>query len=163
MEKNMNCLSCDSNSGIKRISPGKPIYKGNYWIVEHAYPTGVLGWNVIVLLRHCEKLHELLLEEWIELAEIQDAVTKSMHKIGKLEKEYSACFAEVEGFKHIHFHVIPKYENLSNEFLGTKSFQYLKVGIENSIDQNIVIEYCIDMRNEVENYIKKRHRTTAST
>jgi len=159
----MNCLSCDSNLGIKRISPGDPIYKGNYWIVEHAYPSGVLGWNVIVLLRHCEKLHELSLEEWTELAKIQEAVTKSMHKIGKLEKEYLACFAEVEGFKHIHFHVIPKREDLPNEFVGTKSFQYLKVGIEESIKENTIIEYCSEMRNDIEKYMKERHRTTAST
>jgi diadenosine tetraphosphate (Ap4A) HIT family hydrolase len=152
----MNCHSCNSNSGVKRISPGAPIYKGRYWIVEHAYPSGILGWNVIVLLRHCEKLHELSMTEWIELAEIQNAVTKSMHKIGGLEKEYSACFAELEGFKHIHFHIIPKPEDLPSEFLGTKSFQYLKVGVEGSIDSDTVANYCLDMAAEVRKHIEKR-------
>ena len=53
------CHTCESNSGEKRISPGCQIYSGQYWLVEHAYPSDLVGWLVIVLKRHCEKLHEL--------------------------------------------------------------------------------------------------------
>ncbi len=38
----MTCLTCLSNSGAKRISPGPTIYAGAYWYVEHAYPTTLL-------------------------------------------------------------------------------------------------------------------------
>jgi diadenosine tetraphosphate (Ap4A) HIT family hydrolase len=53
-----------SNSGDKRISPGCQIFNGKYWLVEHAYPSNLVGWLVIVLKRHCEKLHDLEKEEW---------------------------------------------------------------------------------------------------
>jgi len=48
-----------------------------------------------------------------------------MNEVGNLEKEYIACFAEKEGFKHIHFHVIPKSERLAPEYSGTKAFHYI--------------------------------------
>ena len=54
-----DCLTCLSNNGIRRISPGETIYSGKYWNVEHAYPSALLGWLVIVLKRHTGKLHEL--------------------------------------------------------------------------------------------------------
>jgi hypothetical protein len=50
----MECLTCKSNSGEQRISPGPTIYEGEYWFVEHAYPVKRLGWLVIVLKRHEE-------------------------------------------------------------------------------------------------------------
>jgi hypothetical protein len=48
----MECHSCRSISGEKRISPGPFIYEGAYWLVDPAYPTSHLGWLVIVLKRH---------------------------------------------------------------------------------------------------------------
>jgi diadenosine tetraphosphate (Ap4A) HIT family hydrolase len=59
----MECLTCESNTGEKRISPGPTIYEGNYWLVEHAYPVKTIGWLVIVLKRHAEALHELTPED----------------------------------------------------------------------------------------------------
>ena len=67
----MECFSCRSISGDKRISPGPYIHEGNYWLVDHAYPTSLKGWLVIVLKRHVEALHELSQEEFKELADIQ--------------------------------------------------------------------------------------------
>ena len=55
----MECWTCKSNLGEKRISPGPTIYEGKYWLVEHAYPIKMIGWLVIVLKRHAEALHEL--------------------------------------------------------------------------------------------------------
>jgi diadenosine tetraphosphate (Ap4A) HIT family hydrolase len=72
------CYSCDSNNGTKRISPGIAIFEGKYWVLEHAYPSGLLGWVVIVLKRHCEELHNLNKDEWIELASIQYELLKAM-------------------------------------------------------------------------------------
>ena len=43
-----SCRSCISNKGEKRISPAKPIYKGKYWRIEHAYPCGLKGWLIFL-------------------------------------------------------------------------------------------------------------------
>ena len=71
----MECWTCKSNTGEKRISPGPTIFEGEYWLVEHAYPVKTIGWLVIVLKRHAEALHELTPEEFAELAQIQARLT----------------------------------------------------------------------------------------
>ena len=52
------CYSCRSISGTTRISPGPYIYKGQFWLVDHAYPTRLKGWLVLVLKRHAETRFE---------------------------------------------------------------------------------------------------------
>lgn len=150
------CHSCDANSGLKRISPGKTILKGKFWNVEHAYPTSLLGWVVIVLGRHCEELHNLEREEWLELGEIQYHLTRAMKEVGNLEKEYVACFAEKEGFRHIHFHVIPKSERLSQEFSGTKAFHYINPKDDEIIPASEVAKYCEEMNEKIRAQIDLR-------
>lgn len=118
-------------------------------MVEHVYPTGLLGWVVIVLKRHTDKLHELSIEEWRELSEINFRIINILHKILDTEKEYSCYFAEMEGFRHIHFHVIPKGKDYLPENTGSKAFNYLRVGEEESISKGKIIEFCSKLKNEM--------------
>jgi diadenosine tetraphosphate (Ap4A) HIT family hydrolase len=60
----------------------------------------------------------------------------------EISKEYIACFAEMEGFKHIHFHVIPKTKEYSEENKGTKAFQYLKMEEDKRINENEIKAFC---------------------
>lgn len=121
----MTCFACKSISGEKRISPGPFIYEGKYWIVDHAYPTKLLSWLVIVLKRHKEALHELTVEEYKELFILQEKTIKLLYSKLRSKKEYIACFSEGEHFKHIHFHIIPRSKNLSNSLMGPKIFSLL--------------------------------------
>ena len=139
------CHTCGSNSGEKRISPGCQIYNGQYWLVEHAYPSDLVGWLVIVLKRHCEKLHELNKEEWAELSEIEYKIMQYIKTKMECEKEYCACFAEMEGYKHIHFHIIPKTNEYDPELKGSKAFQYLKIKEVDNEKQKRIIKLCEDM------------------
>ena len=150
-----DCKSCLSNSGKDRISPGNPVYVGKYWVVEHAYPSALLGWLVIVLNRHCEELHGLTKEEWTELASIQHTLVKSLNMILDCEKEYLACFAEMEGFRHIHFHVIPKAPSFIDEYKGTKAFQYLKMKEEENIAPGKVSEFCERIGKTIEKMLEQ--------
>jgi diadenosine tetraphosphate (Ap4A) HIT family hydrolase len=120
-----DCWTCRSNSGEKRISPGPTIYAGQYWFLEHAYPTQLKGWLVIVLKRHAAALHELSLEEFAELAAIQARATRLLHDVLDCEKEYVACYAEKEGFQHVHFHVVPKLRGWPDHLKGPRSFALL--------------------------------------
>src|SRR5690349_5354536 len=103
--KPMDCWTCKSNTGEKRISPGPTIFEGKYWLVEHAYPIKRLGWLVIVLKRHAEALHELTAEEFVELGQILSRVINVLFEETHCEKEYVSCYAETEHFHHVHFHV----------------------------------------------------------
>lgn len=115
-----DCYSCLANSGERPISPGCRIYEGTHWYVEHAFPTKVIGWIVIVLKRHTEALHDLSVEEFEELGQIQFASAKALNKVLNTQKEYCACFAEADHFHHIHFHIVPVSRETPKEFHGPK-------------------------------------------
>ena len=136
----MKCLSCLSISGKKRISPGPIIYEGSYWIVDHAYPTNLLGWLVIILKRHAEALHDVHNEEFEELGKLQEKTTKFLRDTLSCEKEYFACFSEGKEFQHIHFHVIPKTKAITEDLKGPKVFAMLKVGEKESVEKNEIIK-----------------------
>jgi diadenosine tetraphosphate (Ap4A) HIT family hydrolase len=138
----MECWTCKSNTGEKRISPGPTIFEGQYWLVEHAYPVKTIGWLVIVLKRHVEALHELTTEEFAELAPVQAKLTKALFEELHCEKEYISCYAEAEHFYHIHFHVFAKPVNFPDELKGGKSFALLKVSAEEAISSNEIIAFC---------------------
>jgi len=143
----MECWTCKSNSGEKRISPGPIIFEGQYWLVEHAYPVKVIGWIVIVLKRHAEALHELTSKEFTELAEIQAKLIPLLHEELNCEKEYVVCYAEMEHFRHIHFHVFAKPSNLPEELKGGGSFALLKVTDEEAVPPRQIIAFCELLRN----------------
>lgn len=138
----MECWTCQSNSGEKRISPGTTIHEGEYWLVEHAYPVQRVGWLVIVLKRHAEALHELSGDEFAELAQIQFRIISLLHTELQSEKEYVSCYAEMEHFRHIHFHVFAKPHELRKELWGGKSFALLKVLPEEAVLPAEVASFC---------------------
>ena len=97
------------------------------------YLKGNTGWLVLVLKRHAEALHELTIEEFAELAEIQAKTIHLLYEELHCEKEYISCFAEAEHFAHIHFHVFAKPQDFPKELKGGKSFTLLKVTTEEAI------------------------------
>ena len=138
----MECWVCKSNIDEKRISPGPTIFEGNYWFVEHAYPVKTIGWIVIVLKRHAEALHELHAEEFAELAQIQSKLIPLLYKELDCEKEYVSCYAEMDHFRHIHFHVFAKPSDFPEELKGGRSFALLKVLLEEAVPQEEIISFC---------------------
>jgi diadenosine tetraphosphate (Ap4A) HIT family hydrolase len=138
----MECWTCKSNTGEKRISPGPTILEGKYWLVERAYPVKTIGWLVIVLKRHAEALHESTAEEFAELAHIQAKLIPLLHKALRCEKEYVSCYAEMEHFRHIHFHVFAKPSDFPEELKGGKSFALLRVIPEEAVPPDEIISFC---------------------
>jgi diadenosine tetraphosphate (Ap4A) HIT family hydrolase len=144
----MECWTCKSNTGEKRISPGPTIFEGKHWFVEHAYPVKVTGWLVIVLKRHAEALHELSSEEFAELAQIQARLMPLLHEELRCEKEYVVCYAEMEHFRHIHFHVFARPADLPEELKGGGSFALLKVTPEAAVPSHEIISFCESLRDK---------------
>ncbi|HEU4556879.1 MAG TPA: HIT domain-containing protein [Longimicrobium sp.] len=142
----LECWSCRSNRGEERISPGPPIHVGEFWQVEHAYPTRLPGWLVIVLRRHAEALHELRTEEFGELAHVLERTVRVLHQALACEKEYVACYAEIDHFRHVHFHVVPRAADLPADLLGTNSFALLKVTEAEAVSREEIRALCETLR-----------------
>ena len=145
----MDCYTCRSISGERRISPGPTIYAGDYWLIEHAYPCRMIGWLVIVLKRHAEALHDLTREENAELGELQALAVQTLHKSLGSAKEYVACFAEKEGFQHIHFHIVAKPHDLPDEFKATKIFAMINVTEAEALPPEEIAAFCEELRSHI--------------
>lgn len=142
MASEEGCLSCLSNSGKKRISPGPPVHVGQHWQVEHACPSGLVGWLVIVLRRHTEALHDLTSAEFAEFGQVLERTVHTLQQaVGPL-KEYVACYAEIEQFRHVHFHVVPRAHDIPEDRTGTRSFGYLKVAESEGASEAEIREFC---------------------
>ncbi len=139
---NVDCYTCRSLSGEHRISPGPTIYEGHYWMLEHAYPTCLKGWLVIVLKRHVEALHEMTGEEFVELGKLQALAVRLLHEALDCTKEYAVCFAEKEHFQHIHFHIVARSRDLSDELKGTKIFTMINVAEAEALPGEEIKTFC---------------------
>ncbi len=137
-----HCLSCLGLAGIPRVSPGPPVYVGRHWQVEHAYPSKMVGWLVIVLRRHAIALHELSRDEFTELGTVLELAVRILHEKLGSAKEYAACYAEAKGFEHIHFHVVPVAHDMPEELMGAGSFELLRVSRADAADPEAVKAFC---------------------
>jgi diadenosine tetraphosphate (Ap4A) HIT family hydrolase len=136
------CLSCLGLAGMPRISPGPPIHVGTYWQVEHAYPSKLVGWLVIVLRRHAIALHDLTPDEFAELGSVLEMTVRAIHGALGSAKEYAACYAEAQGFEHIHFHVVPRAHDMPEALMGAGSFELLRVPASEAVDPEQVKAFC---------------------
>ena len=81
-------------------------------------------------------------DEFRELGMIQARLMKVLHETTNCEKEYLACYAELENFKHVHIHVFAKPHDLPKELMGGKSFEILHVSAEEAAPKNELAEFC---------------------
>ena len=145
-EIDLECRTCVSISGKKRISPGPTVYEGEFWIIEHAYPVKMTGWFVIILKRHIESLNDVRSEEFAELGRIQKKFIEMLYDELKCEKVYISCFSDDTHFKHILFHVFAKPKKLSRKLTGVDSFAMLKVSLKESVSPKDIIKISQSMR-----------------
>jgi diadenosine tetraphosphate (Ap4A) HIT family hydrolase len=123
------CRTCEANSGQNRINPGPTIFEGDYWLVEHAYPVAIKGWLVIATKRHIIAPHELTTQEFMEYSGILQRSSELLHQELNSEKEYNMFFGEGGGFNHLHYHLVAKTPNWSENYSGAKVFGLLKTPI----------------------------------
>jgi diadenosine tetraphosphate (Ap4A) HIT family hydrolase len=143
------CRSCLGLKGTPRISPGPPIYIGEYWQVEHAYPSKLVGWLVIALRRHAIALHELSSGEFAEFGSILERTVRALHQALGPAKEYVACYAEQKGFEHIHFHIVPRAADMAQELQGADSFSLLGGPRSEAADPDVVRRFCESLQSSM--------------
>lgn len=120
------CYSCEALRGERHISPAAPIYEGQHWRVDHAWPTALAGWLALVLRRHATALHELTADEFAEMGTLLVRAVRALHTETGCAKEYLACFAEADHFNHLHLHIVPRASDLPHEIQGPRVFALLK-------------------------------------
>ena len=149
-ESTLRCYSCEALRGERHISPTEHIYYGRYWIVDHAWPSALVGWVVLVLRRHAAALHELTADEFAEMGELLARTVRALHMETGCAKEYLACFAEADHFQHVHIHVVPRANDLPHELHGQHIFALLNPTDDALAPVADVQAFCTRMRAAME-------------
>jgi diadenosine tetraphosphate (Ap4A) HIT family hydrolase len=109
-----------------------------------------------VLKRHAEALHVLTEDECAELGTLQWAVAKTLASQTGCAKEYVAFFAEMPGFHHVHFHVVPRAVDLPADLRGGKVFALLQAARDDVVAPDRVVEFCVRASREMSEVLASR-------
>lgn len=144
-ETEIECYSCQALRRERRISPSQPIYDGQFRRVDHAWPTALVGWVVLVVRRHATALHEVTGDEFAEMGDLLAKTVQALHAETSCVKEYLACFAESDHFNHVHIHLVPRASDLPHELQGPRVFALLKPGEGEAALEAKVQAFCARM------------------
>ena len=141
-----NCSSCQAIQGLISLTITPRILGTPHWIIEHAHPTSIKGWLIVVLNRHCSALHQLTAEEFQELGKLIPLICQALHEILKTEKEYVIQFAEGEGFNHVHFHVIARLPDWPASLKGRRVFSAHGDRVKNPLPGEVLTPLALEIR-----------------
>jgi diadenosine tetraphosphate (Ap4A) HIT family hydrolase len=103
------------------------IIRTGRWDVVHSYDTSLLGWLVLVPVRHLVGVEELTGEEAAELGALLRLTSRFLKQDTGCLKTYVMQFAEHPDHPHVHFHVVPRHADLPADHRGPGIFAYLSV------------------------------------
>jgi len=120
-----DCIICGKH---KRDNPsvGGSIYEDDYVYLSH-YPldeTGQahLGHLILEPKRHITGMEELNEQEQLSLIKTLTNAHHALKKVVNVDRIYT--FSIGEQARHLHFHLIPRYDSTPKEFYGTRLMEY---------------------------------------
>lgn len=129
------CLVCDRNARMDALPPREVVAFDEHWRVAHAFGTGTPGWLVLAPRRHVTAVAGLTDAEAAALGAWQVRLSRALHAVTGCGKTYIAQFAEAEGFAHVHFHIVPRADDLPAGLRGPRVFALLGRAPEDDLDE----------------------------
>lgn len=100
------------------------IFETEHWRVAHAFNTSIPGWRVVVSMRHVESFAELTEAEALSFGPFLHRVSNALQEATGAVKTYTVLFAEHPELSHVHFHVIPRMDELPDDKKSRNIFGY---------------------------------------
>ncbi|GAA2894565.1 hypothetical protein GCM10010517_59280 [Streptosporangium fragile] len=125
MTTSTGCYTCEQEARFDTLPPRERIAVDGHWRVTHAIGTALPGWLVLVPRRHVTEIAALTDAEASALGAWQVRLSRALHAVTGCAKTYVVQFAELEGFQHVHFHLVPRMEDLPRELRGRRVFDLL--------------------------------------
>ena len=145
-EQISDCLTCQALQDKIRLTDAPPLLETGLWKVEHAYPTSVRGWLVLVPKRHCEAVHELTGPELAEFGKLLGACSQALQAVLGARKESLMQFSEQAGFHHVHFHLVARLPDWPQSLTGAQVLSALGEKVKNPLPQEEVIPLAVELR-----------------
>lgn len=103
------------------------ILRTEWWDLAHAFGTSVEGWMCLVARHHVVSLADLTDGAAAELGPLVVGVSRALHAAVGCAKTYVVQFAEHPRHRHVHVHVVPRADDLPEEYRGPGVFSLLGV------------------------------------
>jgi diadenosine tetraphosphate (Ap4A) HIT family hydrolase len=116
------------------------------WRVALAFNSSLEGWAVVIPTRHIESLDELSDGESASLGVLLRDLSRALKTVTGCQKTYVMLLAEMPGFNHVHFHVVPRMADLPSDRTGTAIFAYLQ---EDPLSDEARDEIAVRIRSEL--------------
>ena len=120
-----DCYVCSMNDRIGGLPAREQIIVDRGWRVAHAFDSALPGWLVLVPTRHVSGLHELTSDEAIVMGDLLVRLSKALREVVGCDKTYTMLVAEMHGFGHVHFHVVPRMSNFAPDEIGPQVFTFV--------------------------------------
>lgn len=127
MNTSTACHVCEVNAEFEQgtLPLSQRVAHDAHWRVGHAF-VRLPGWLFLTPRRHVRTIAELTDAEAVTLGVWQARLSRALQATTGCTHTYVAQFAEREGFQHVHFHVLPRMANLSEQLIGPGIFDLLK-------------------------------------
>lgn len=122
------------------------ILRTQSWDVIHCDDTALLGWIVVVARRHIEAIDELNQAEALELGDLLRRVSTALKEVANCTKTCVMQFAESEGYKHVHFHVVARMANLPEEHQSVRIFKLHGVSEKERVSEEKMNDFSVQLR-----------------
>jgi diadenosine tetraphosphate (Ap4A) HIT family hydrolase len=125
LKESAHCYSCDLLEQ-QDLPIREDVWRETGWRVATAFNSSLPGWLVVLPTRHVESLTDLSDEESAVLGPLLRNVSSALTAVTSCIKTYVILLAEAPGFSHLHFHVVPRMEDIPDDRKGASIFGYLK-------------------------------------
>jgi diadenosine tetraphosphate (Ap4A) HIT family hydrolase len=146
------CITCElvARRDIGEAPIWDSILRTQHWDVVHCNDTSLLGWIVVVARRHIESIDQLTYAEALDLGGLIRKVSQALKEVIKCNKTYVIQFAEAEGHRHVHFHIVPRMADLPEEYRSVRIFKLLGVSDQDRIGEETMNKFAIQVRRILE-------------
>ncbi len=127
-----DCFTCRSTADPEPPDRER-ILRTEHWRVAHAFDTALPGWLILAPIIHIGSLDQLAPDAAVELGTILRDLTSALRAVTGCAKTYVLLIAERPGFAHLHFHVVPRAPDLSDEHKGPAIFGLLGVSPDRQV------------------------------
>jgi diadenosine tetraphosphate (Ap4A) HIT family hydrolase len=153
------CFTCELTS--RRDAGTAPlwdcIYRTQYWDVAHCYNTALRGWLVLVARRHIAAIDEMTEAEAIEFGMLMRQVSAILKQLTGCIKTYIIQFAEASGHSHVHFHVVPRMDDLPEDHWGPNIFKYLGVPDNERVSEAVMNHFASEVQRLLESELARQN------